>query len=211
MITFFKRTKLLAALVVTSVFVPVVSQAQEFFANYSRLQPMQPHWVKVCGRDERSGLETCYTTRDFGYESSSEPVLALAVYSNQKDPSYGYLRLLVSGGIAPSADIQVKIDEGLTLTAHLKECISEGCLFHAELGAAKLDELKKGISLRITSNTWTGKNGTFILPLQHFGKAFDGTQTQRVIYYDSLPGKEEVVALRKILEDRATIEKQNSR
>jgi invasion protein IalB len=211
MIRFFKRTEIGAALIVMSVFVPMVSQAQAPFANFLRLQPTQPHWVKVCGRDERTSLETCYTTRDFGYDSSSEPVIALAVYSDQKDPSHNYLRLLVGGGIGPSADIQVKIDEGLPLTAQLKECISEGCLFHAELGAAKVDELKKGIWLRITSNASTGKNGTFILPLQHFGKAFDGPQTQRVIYDDSLPDKEEVIALRKMLEDRAVIEKQKSR
>jgi guanyl-specific ribonuclease Sa len=30
------------------------------------LQPSQPDWTKVCGKDQAANKEICYTTRDFG-------------------------------------------------------------------------------------------------------------------------------------------------
>ena len=35
------------------------------------LQPSQPNWTKVCGKDQAANKEICYTTRDFGARRTS--------------------------------------------------------------------------------------------------------------------------------------------
>ena len=42
------------------------------------LVPMQAPWTKICGKDQGSGKEVCYTTRDFGQATDQPPTLAIA-------------------------------------------------------------------------------------------------------------------------------------
>ncbi len=42
-------------------------------------EPSQADWTKVCGKDQGSGTDICYTTRDF-VSDQGQPVLAVAVY-----------------------------------------------------------------------------------------------------------------------------------
>src|ERR687889_2263324 len=42
-----------------------------------KAEPSQPEWTKVCGKDQGTGSEICYTTRDF-VSDQGQPVLAMA-------------------------------------------------------------------------------------------------------------------------------------
>jgi invasion protein IalB len=44
-----------------------------------KAEPSQADWTKVCGKDQGSGNEVCYTTRDF-VSDQGQAVLAVAVY-----------------------------------------------------------------------------------------------------------------------------------
>ena len=44
-----------------------------------KAEPSQPEWTKVCGKDQGTNTEICYTTRDF-VSDQGQPVLAVAVY-----------------------------------------------------------------------------------------------------------------------------------
>src|SRR5690349_15908608 len=41
-----------------------------------KAEPSQPEWTKVCGKDQNTNTEICYTTRDF-VSDQGQPVLAL--------------------------------------------------------------------------------------------------------------------------------------
>ena len=40
-----------------------------------KAEPSQPEWTKVCGKDQNTNTEICYTTRDF-VSDQGQPVLA---------------------------------------------------------------------------------------------------------------------------------------
>ena len=44
-----------------------------------KAEPSQPEWTKVCGKDQGTNAEICYTTRDF-VSDQGQPVLAVALY-----------------------------------------------------------------------------------------------------------------------------------
>jgi invasion protein IalB len=78
------------------------AQAQPAGPIVANLQAVQPDWTKVCGVDQASKKEICYTTRDFGAAAKEgdapQPLLALAVYDPKADDNK-IIRLLLPPGL----------------------------------------------------------------------------------------------------------------
>lgn len=141
--------------------------------NKVELKPSQPQWTKVCGKDEAAKKEICYTTRDFGQDAGSAPVLALAVYDVKGDETK-VVRLLMPVGLLLEPGFRFSVDKGATLEGRFQICFPNGCFAESKVKVATINQLKKGKLMNIYVKNQVNNEVHFIIPLEGFGKAFDG-------------------------------------
>ena len=140
-------------------------------------EPSQDKWTKVCGKDQGSGTDVCYTTRDF-VSDNGQPVLAVAVYEMKnaaQKQEVKVVRYLLPLGLMLAPGIRFNVD-GKELTAgKFAVCFPNGCF--AEAGGVSNDfinTMKKGTTLNIAVQNQTQREVAFAVPLAGFGAAFDG-------------------------------------
>jgi invasion protein IalB len=137
------------------------------------LQPSQPDWTKVCGKDQAANKEICYTTRDFGTQADQPPVLALAVYDVKGDDTK-IIRMLVPVGLMLRPGFRFSIDKGPLMEGGYEICFPNGCFGEAKVKGAIIDTMKKATALSVTVKNQVNAEVNFNIPLANFGKAYDG-------------------------------------
>ncbi len=147
--------------------------AQPAPSNRVELKPAQPEWTKVCGKDPQAGKEICYTTRDFGQAADQAPVLAVAVYDVKGD-AQRIVRLLLPVGLLLRPGFRFSIDKGAALEGAYEICFPNGCFAESRLDAKQLEVMKRGTVLNINVKNQANAEVVFVVPLDGFGKAFDG-------------------------------------
>ncbi|MDP4023689.1 invasion associated locus B family protein [Methylobacterium sp. NEAU 140] len=140
-------------------------------------EPSQADWTKVCGKDQGTGTDICYTTRDF-VSDQGQPVLAVAVYE-MKNPAQKQevrvVRYLLPLGLLLQPGIRFNVDNQAATPGRFAVCFPNGCF--AEAGgveAGVVAAMKKGTTLNVSVQNQTQREVTFAVPLAGFGKAFDG-------------------------------------
>jgi invasion protein IalB len=140
-------------------------------------EPSQADWTKVCGKDQSSGTDICYTTRDF-VSDQGQPVLAAAVYEMKnaaQKQEVRVVRFLLPLGLLLQPGIRFNVDGQAATAGRFAVCFPNGCF--AEVGgvdAGVVAALKKGTTLNVSVQNQTQREVTFAVPLAGFGKAFDG-------------------------------------
>lgn len=140
-------------------------------------EPGQADWTKVCGKDQGSGTDICYTTRDF-VSDQGQPVLAAAVYemkNAQTKQEVRVVRFLLPLGLLLQPGIRFNVDGQQATPGKFAVCFPNGCF--AEAGAVEaglIGAMKKGTTLNVSVQNQTQREVTFAVPLAGFGKAFDG-------------------------------------
>jgi len=137
------------------------------------LQPSQPQWTKVCGKDQAAGKEICYTTRDFGAQADQPPVLALAVYDVKGD-DVKIVRFLMPVGLMLRPGFRFAIDKGPVSEGGFEICFPNGCFAEAKVKKDVVEAAKKGTSMAVSVKNQANMEVVFNLPLAGFGPAFDG-------------------------------------
>ncbi|MCJ2064421.1 invasion associated locus B family protein [Methylobacterium sp. J-088] len=140
-------------------------------------EPGQADWTKVCGKDQASGTDICYTTRDF-VSDQGQPVLAVAVYE-MKNPAQKQevrvVRYLLPLGLLLQPGIRFSIDGQAATAGRFAVCFPNGCFAEAGgVDAGVIAAMKKGTTLNVSVQNQTQREVTFAVPLTGFGKAFDG-------------------------------------
>ncbi|GJE27469.1 invasion associated locus B family protein [Methylobacterium organophilum] len=140
-------------------------------------EPSQANWTKVCGKDNTSGTDVCYTTRDF-VSDNGQPVLAAAVYDMKnaaQKQEVRVVRFLLPLGLMLNPGIRFNIDGKETIGGRFAVCFPNGCF--AEAGGVTnefIAALKKGNTLNVSVQNQTQREVVFAVPLAGFGTAFDG-------------------------------------
>ncbi len=137
-------------------------------------EPSQADWTKVCGKDQGSGAEVCYTTRDF-VSDQGQAVLAVAVYDMKGPQSARVVRFLLPLGLLLQPGVRFAVDQGQPTPGRYAVCFPNGCF--AEVAGVKDDvvnAMKKGTILNVSVQNQVQREVTFAVPLAGFGKAFDG-------------------------------------
>jgi invasion protein IalB len=137
------------------------------------LQPSQSDWTKVCGKDQAAGKEVCYTTRDFGTQADQPPVLAIAVY-DVKGEDTRIVRFLMPIGLMLRPGFRFMVDKGAAIEGAYEICFPNGCFAEAKVKQATVDGMKKGQQVQVAVKNGVGAEVNFVVPLDGFGKAFDG-------------------------------------
>ncbi|WP_457107869.1 invasion associated locus B family protein [Methylobacterium sp. P5_C11] len=140
-------------------------------------EPSQADWTKVCGKDQGSGTDICYTTRDF-VSDQGQPVLAVAVYEMKnaaQKQEVRVVRYLLPLGLLLQPGIRFNVDSQSPTAGRFAVCFPNGCFAEAGgVDAGVIAAMKKGTTLNVSVQNQTQREVTFAVPLAGFGKAFDG-------------------------------------
>jgi invasion protein IalB len=136
-------------------------------------EPAQPDWTKVCGKDERTKAEVCYTTRDF-VTDKGQWIFAAAVYDAKDKRAQKTLRILTPLGFLVPPGIRITVDKGQPVAGRYATCLPHGCFAEANVKDDFVTALKKGTSLNVSARNQAGAVVTFAVPTEGFAKAFDG-------------------------------------
>lgn len=144
---------------------PVVVQLQA--------SPAQPEWTKVCAKDERAKAEICYTTRDF-VTDKGQRIVAVALYDVKAKNAPKTLRILMPLGLLVPPGIRIAAEKSQPMAGRYSACFPHGCFAEAAVKDDLVAALKKGAALTVSARNQAGKEITFAVPTDGFGKAFDG-------------------------------------
>lgn len=137
------------------------------------LQPMQSPWTKICGKDQASNKEVCYTTRDFGQAPDQPPTLAVAIYQMSGEDKR-IARFLLPVALMLKPGFRLIIDKGEPIDGKFAICFPNGCFAEAELNGQTLATMKKAQTVSVVVRNQGNNEVTFNLPMKDFGAAFDG-------------------------------------
>ena len=102
-----------------------------------KAEPSQPEWTKVCGKDQGTNAEICYTTRDF-VSDQGQPVLAVALYDVKGGPQpQKIVRFLMPLGLLLQPGIRFTVDQGQPTPGRYAICFPNGC-FAESAGEGRL-------------------------------------------------------------------------
>lgn len=138
-----------------------------------KAEPSQPEWTKVCGKDQNTNTEICYTTRDF-VSDQGQPVLALAVYDVKGQQPQKVVRFVMPLGLLLQPGLRFAVDQGQATPGRYVMCLPNGCFAEAQVKDDFIASLKKGANLNVSVQNQMGREITFAVPAAGFGKAFDG-------------------------------------
>lgn len=137
------------------------------------LKASQADWTKVCGKDQGNNKEICYTTRDFSSDPTQPPAIALAVYDIKGDDTR-VIRLLMPVGLLLKPGFRVSVDKGPQIDGAFEICMPNGCFAETKIKGVAVDQIKKGTLMNVAVKNPSNTEVDFTLPLEGFGKAFDG-------------------------------------
>jgi invasion protein IalB len=138
-----------------------------------KAEPSQPDWTKVCGKDQGTNSEICYTTRDF-VSDQGQPVLAVAVYDVKAQQPQRIVRFLMPLGLLLQPGIRFSVDNGQATAGRYAICFPNGCFAEANVPNDFVNSLKRGANLNVSVQNQGGREVTFAVPMAGFAKAFDG-------------------------------------
>jgi len=138
-----------------------------------KAEPSQPEWTKVCGKDQNTNTEICYTTRDF-VSDQGQPVLALAVYDVKGQQPQKVVRFVMPLGLLLQPGLRFAVDQGQATPGRYVMCLPNGCFAEAQVKDDFIAAVKKGANLNVSVQNQMGREITFAVPAAGFGKAFDG-------------------------------------
>ncbi len=136
-------------------------------------EPAQPEWTKVCGKDQDSAAEACYTTRDF-VTDKGQRIVAVAFYDAKAKGAQNIVRILVPLGFLVAPGIRMVVDKGQPVAGRFSSCLPHGCFAEAAVKDDFIAAVKKGTALNVSARNPAGREYTFTVPVAGFGKAFDG-------------------------------------
>lgn len=138
-----------------------------------KAEPSQPEWTKVCGKDQGTNSEICYTTRDF-VSDQGQPVLAMALYDVKGAQPQKIVRFVMPLGLLLQPGLRFTVDQGQPTPGRYVMCLPNGCFAEAQVKDDFIAALKKGANLNVSVQNQMGREITFAVPAAGFAKAFDG-------------------------------------
>jgi invasion protein IalB len=129
-------------------------------------------WVKVCLDDPQKRARTCYTTRDFAEEGGT-PIVSLEAFET-KGEELMLLRVFLPLGLALRPGVRIGLERGEQESGAFDACFPAGCYASSNVPAVLVEAMKQGGRMRLSVKKLSGEELEFLLPLEGFGRAFDG-------------------------------------
>jgi invasion protein IalB len=149
-------------------------------------EPQQPQliyspWTKFCLKgQETNAQQVCFTGKD-GRIESGMPVIAAVLIEPEGDPKK-VLRVTLPLGMQLPQGTRVIVDQGQPMNAPYIICFTNGCMADYEASSELIGKLKKGQGLVVQGINSQGQAISLVLPLNDFGKAYDGPPTDPKVF-----------------------------
>jgi len=149
-------------------------------------QPQQPQliyspWTKFCLKgQEANAQQVCFTGKD-GRIESGMPVIAAVLIEPEGDTKK-VLRVTLPLGMQLPQGTRVIVDQGQPMNAPYIICFTNGCMADYEASSELIGKLKKGQGLVVQGINSQGQAISLVLPLNDFGKAYDGPPTDPKVF-----------------------------
>ena len=139
-------------------------------------------WTKFClkNNNDPNAKQVCFTGKDARIESGM-PVVAAVLIEPDGEPKK-ILRVTLPLGMQLVHGTRVILDQNQPLTAPYVICFTNGCMADYDATADMIDKMKKGQGLAIQAINSTGQPISLVLPLNDFGKAYDGPPTDPKVF-----------------------------
>jgi invasion protein IalB len=138
-------------------------------------------WTKFCLKgQEANAKQVCFTGKD-GRVESGMPVVAAVLIEPENDPKK-VLRVTLPLGMSIQPGTRVIVDNGQPMTGPYVICFNNGCMADYEASAELIGKLKKGQGLVIQGINGAGQPISLVVPLNDFGKAYDGPPTDPKVF-----------------------------
>ena len=138
-------------------------------------------WTKFCLKGQEAGAkQVCFTGKD-GRVESGMPVVA-AVLIEPEGETKKILRVTLPLGMSIQPGTRVIVDTGQPMTGPYVICFQNGCMADYEASGELVGKLKKGQGLVVQGINGSGQPISLVLPLNDFGKAYDGPPTDPQVF-----------------------------
>ena len=149
-------------------------------------QPAEPQlifspWTKFCLKGQEAGAkQVCFTGKD-GRVESGMPVVA-AVLIEPEGENKKILRVTLPLGMSIQPGTRVIVDQGQPMTGPYVICFQNGCMADYEASGELVGKLKRGQGLVVQGINGSGQPISLVMPLNDFGKAYDGPPTDPQVF-----------------------------
>ena len=138
-------------------------------------------WTKFCLKGQEAGAkQVCFTGKD-GRVESGMPVVAAVLIEPEGEPKK-ILRVTLPLGMSIQPGTRVIVDAGQPMTGPYVICFQNGCMADYEASGELVGKLKKGQGLVVQGINGSGQPISLVLPLNDFGKAYDGPPTDPQVF-----------------------------
>ena len=146
-----------------------------------QVQLIYAPWTKFCLKgQEANAKQVCFTGKD-GRVESGMPVVAAVLIEPENEPKK-VLRVTLPLGMSIQPGTRVIVDNGQPMTGPYVICFNNGCMADYEASAELIGKLKKGQGLVIQGINGAGQPISLVVPLNDFGKAYDGPPTDPKVF-----------------------------
>jgi invasion protein IalB len=143
-------------------------------------QLMYSPWMKVCGKGpDTNNKQVCVLTKD-GRLENGMPVAIVQLFEPEGEPRV--LRVTVPLGMQLSHGTRLIIDQTPPSQQPFKICFPVGCMSDYPVADDLIAKMKKGQMLTIQAINMQGTPISLPLPLNDFGKAYDGPATDPKVF-----------------------------
>jgi Invasion protein B, involved in pathogenesis len=129
-------------------------------------------WIKVCGEDNGSKKQICFTQRELRTDSGQ--FLASAGVREVKGEDRKILLIQVPVAMLIQPGMRVQVDKNKQESAKYTICFPNACFAELPVDGNFVAALKKGSNLVLTTLNQQGKGVSFQLSLSGFTAAYDG-------------------------------------
>jgi invasion protein IalB len=157
-------------------------EAQQPAAEAQIPQLIFSPWTKFCLKgQEANAQQVCFTGKD-GRVESGMPVIAAVLIEPEGADAKKVLRVTLPLGMMLTQGTRVIVDQGQPMNAPYVICFTNGCMADYEASGELIGKLKKGQGLAVQGMNSNGQVITLVLPLNDFGKAYDGPPTDPKVF-----------------------------
>jgi invasion protein IalB len=157
-------------------------EAQQPAAEAQMPQLIFSPWTKFCLKgQEANAQQVCFTGKD-GRVESGMPVIAAVLIEPEGPDAKKVLRVTLPLGMMLTQGTRVIVDQGQPMNAPYVICFTNGCMADYEASGELIGKLKKGQGLAVQGMNSNGQVITLVLPLNDFGKAYDGPPTDPKVF-----------------------------
>lgn len=142
-------------------------------------------WVKICTKNEQN-RQVCLVKYEALDPKTGGVLVVVAVRTTEgKDKQDFLIHVPTAYSLVIPAGVRIKIDEDEPISLQYALCLPTNCQVHTELAKQIFARMRTGKQMLVAAINMQQKALTFWVPLNGFGKAFDGAPVDTAKYQET--------------------------